>query len=251
MRVNSSESGNNLTIQATFESLFLGSVDKLIPLVEESFPELGLVREDCIEMSWIESTHYLAGFTSDQSHEILLNRTQTSLSFFKGKSDYVQEPIPDTGLEGIWEFFYDDVAVAGLQRIVFNPLGGRMDEISESETAFPHRSGNIYSIQYLVTWQEEGDEAAKRNINLLRRLYNYMELFVSKSPREVYVNERDLDLGVNNNISYTSYKEASVWGLKYFKNNFKRLVEVKTLVDPFNFFRYEQSIPSLVPLGHK
>ncbi|KAK2985535.1 hypothetical protein RJ640_015860 [Escallonia rubra] len=43
----------------------------------------------------------------------------------------------------------------------------------------------------------------------------------------------------------TSYEEASVWGVKYFKDNFKRLAEVKAMVDPDYFFRSEQTIPPL------
>ncbi|VFQ98199.1 unnamed protein product [Cuscuta campestris] len=39
--------------------------------------------------------------------------------------------------------------------------------------------------------------------------------------------------------------QARVWGVKYFKNNFDRLVRVKTMVDPQDFFRNEQSIPPL------
>jgi hypothetical protein len=78
-----------------------------------------------------------------------------------------------------------------------------------------------------------------------------MEPFVSKSPRSAYLNYRDLDIGVNNKIGYTSYKQASIWGVKYFNNNFKRLAQVKTKVDPQNFFRNEQSIPSLGSKGHK
>ena len=246
-RVNSSKNGE-LTVQATFESMFLGGVDQLIPLMQESFPELGLVREDCTEMSWIESVLYLAGFASDQAPEVLLNRTQSAILFFKGKSDYVRDPIPDFGLEGLWPLFYEDEAQYAI--MIFNPYGGRMDEIPESEIPFPHRAGNICKIQHIVYWQEGGDEVAQRHINWIRRLYSYMEPFVSKSPRAAYVNYRDLDIGVNNN-GYTSYKQASIWGHKYFKNNFNRLARVKTKVDPLNFFRNEQSIPSLMPKGRK
>jgi hypothetical protein len=77
----------------------------------------------------------------------------------------------------------------------------------------------------------------------MRGLYAYMAPYVSKSPREAYLNYRDLDLGKNNNNKNTSYAQANAWGLKYFKNNFKRLVHVKTAIDPSNFFRDEQSIP--------
>ncbi|KAJ1399182.1 Oxygen oxidoreductase covalent FAD-binding site [Sesbania bispinosa] len=78
------------------------------------------------------------------------------------KSDYVRDPIPDDGLEGLWPMFYEDEAQAAV--LIFNPYGGRMDEISESEIPFPHRFGNIYKIQTLVYWQEEGDEVAQRHI---------------------------------------------------------------------------------------
>ncbi|XP_027347787.1 cannabidiolic acid synthase-like 2 [Abrus precatorius] len=246
--VNSSQNGEQ-TIRASFESMFLGGVDQLIPLMQNSFPELGLVREDCTEMSWIGSVLYMAGFTNGQPPEVLLNRTQRGgVSFFKSKSDYVRDPIPEDGLEGLWPMLYEE----GIETAVvqFTPYGGRMDEISDSEIPFPHRSGNIFHIQHQVYWQEEGNEAAERHINWMRRLYSYMEPYVSKSPRAAYLNYRDLDIGVNNN-GYTSYSQASIWGLKYFNNNFNRLARVKTKVDPLNFFRNEQSIPSLISKGRK
>ena len=72
-----------------------------------------------------------------------------------------------------------------------------------------------------------------------------MTPYVSSSPREAYFNYRDLDLGVNNVIGDTSYEQASIWGKPYYKDNFDRLVRVKTVVDPGNFFKNEQSIPPL------
>jgi hypothetical protein len=75
-------------------------------------------------------------------------------------------------------------------------------------------------------------------------VYRYMKPYVSMFPRQAYVNYRDLDLGINKETN-TSFPEASVWGTKYFKDNFYRLVRVKTKVDPDNFFRHEQSIPTL------
>ena len=47
--------GTQKTVQASFNSLFLGGVDKLVPLMNESFPELGLQVENCTEMNWIQS----------------------------------------------------------------------------------------------------------------------------------------------------------------------------------------------------
>ncbi|KAF5936593.1 hypothetical protein HYC85_024099 [Camellia sinensis] len=241
--VNSGQDGKKKTIQATFQSLYLGGVDKLIPLMQESFPELGLTKQDCTEMSWIKSILYFHGFTNGEPLEILLNRTQTSVSYFKAKSDYVKEPILVTGWEKIWKNFYEEEAETA--QMIFSPCGGKMDEISESSIPFPHRVGNIYKIQHLVSWQEEGEEASRRHINWIRRHYSYMAPYVSKFPRAAYMNYRDLDVGVNNKLGNTSYAQASIWGSKYFNNNFDRLVQVKSKVDPSNFFRNEQSIPSL------
>ncbi|KAJ7015317.1 hypothetical protein NC653_004581 [Populus alba x Populus x berolinensis] len=216
--------------------------DRLLSYMQESFPELGLVKEDCIEMSWIESTVYFAQFPRNTSLEVLLNRSPRPTSFFKGKTDFVKEPIPKTALEGIWERL--DQVDAGSAELQFTAYGGKMNEIAESSTPFPHRAGTLYQIHYGISWDEEGIEAYAKYISWIRRLYSYMAPYVSKNPRQAYVNYRDLDLGVNN-LGNTSYRQASIWGTKYFKNNFDRLVRVKTAVDPANFFRNEQSIPPL------
>ncbi|KAK4718985.1 hypothetical protein R3W88_017323 [Solanum pinnatisectum] len=223
-RLNSSNQGDGNN--QPFNSIFLGGTDRLLPIMQENFPELGLRREDCIEMSWIESIMYFAGFPIDGPLDVLLSRVQLSTRYFKAKSDYVYQPIPEGGLEGIWRFFFEDEAQSS--QVILSPY-----------------AGNLYKIQHLVYWDEEGEEVAERHISWIRRLYSYMAPFVSKLPRAAYVNYRDLDIGMNNKKGHTSYVQAKVWGIKYFKNNFDRLVHVKTKVDPSNFFWNEQSIPSL------
>ncbi|XP_047959493.1 berberine bridge enzyme-like 8 [Salvia hispanica] len=244
--VSSGAQGTNKTIRATFNSLFLGEIEKLLPLMQESFPELGLVREDCTEMSWIQSILTFAGFPID-APEILLNRTQPAVRYYKAKSDYVEKPIPISGLEGVWRRMYEVEADQSV--LIFSPYGGRMDEIPASATPFPHRVGNLYKIQHLVYWDESENQDSGSYLDWMRRLYSYFAPYVSSSPRAAYLNYRDLDIGVNNPNGRTSYAQASVWGRKYFKDNFDRLVRVKTVVDPQNFFKNEQSIPSLFYLG--
>jgi hypothetical protein len=145
--------------------------------------------------------------------------------------------------EGI-EFIFARMIELERPVLTFNPYGGKMAEISEFAKPFPHRAGNIAKIQYATNWNENGVERANYYLNLTRVLFSYMTPFVSKSPREAFLNYRDLDIGINHN-GRNSYKEGRVYGIKYFKSNFNRLVKVKTMVDPGNFFRNEQSIPTL------
>ncbi|XP_022774184.1 berberine bridge enzyme-like 28 [Durio zibethinus] len=243
-RVNSSAQDEKMTIQAFFSTMFLGGIDKLIPLMQERFPELGVVKEDCLEMSWVESNLYFAQYPKGAPLKILLLRSYKSpLSnlFFKAKSDFVKQPIPETAFKGLWPKFYEKEAKSAVAVLV--ACGGKMDQILETETPYPHRAGNIYSILYVLDWEEKQNINSVRFIGWMRKVYKYMTPYVSKSPREAYVNYRDLDIGTNNKDK--SYGHARIWGLKYFKNNFDRLVRVETIIDPENFFRNEQSIPPL------
>lgn len=230
----------NRTVQTAYNALFLGTADRLLQVMEQSFPELGLTKHDCIEMSWIKSILYIAGYPLNTPPEVLLKGKSLFKNYFKAKSDFVRSPIPESGLEGLWKRLLEEDSPL----MIWNPYGGMMANISESAIPFPHRKGVIFKIQYLTLWDEADDETAARHVDWIRKLYTYMTSYASSFPREAYVNYRDLDLGTNKSGNAT-FMQASVWGNKYFKDNFNRLVQVKTKVDPDNFFRHEQSIPTL------
>lgn len=147
------QKGTNKTIQVTFIGMFLGLTDKLLPLLNESFPELGLLQSDCAEIPWVNSTLYWANYPNGTNIEALLDVPKDPTSYsFKTMSDYVKNPIPKTSLESIWEFM---IRSEGAVRMEWNPYGGKMYEISESETPFPHRVGNLFLIEYLTSWGED------------------------------------------------------------------------------------------------
>ncbi|PPR88879.1 hypothetical protein GOBAR_AA31799 [Gossypium barbadense] len=235
MPVTVAGTGNgNSTVRVSFIGHYLGRTNRLLPSVNASFPELGLQRKDCTEMSWIESTLYWAGFPNGTSTDVLLNRVPNKV-FFKTKSDYLKNVMPKAGLETLWKVMME----IGNMWMQMSPYGGRMAEISESETAFAHRAGTLYLVQYTAHWSEGSSEATKKYVELMRKLYAEMAPYVSTKPREAFLNYRDLDIGSNN----TDFEAAKVYGAKYFKGNFQRLAEVKAKIDPHNFFKNEQSIP--------
>ncbi|OVA03981.1 FAD linked oxidase [Macleaya cordata] len=241
--VSTNEKGKN-TIQVQFNSMFLGGVEELLIVMKERFPELGLESKDCIETSWIRSTLYFAGFgySIDSPLDALLDKTLPLKGSYKGKTDYVYVPISQVGLEGLWRRVLKEGP-----RINITPFGGRMNEISDSESPFPHRNSTLFMIMYAVGWdgsQGSDELSSQKHIDWIREMYRYMAPYVSKSPRTAYVNYRDLDLGQSKNGTAT-YLQGKAWGSRYFKHNYERLVQVKSKFDPENFFRHEQSIPTI------
>ncbi|CAL2252494.1 unnamed protein product [Prunus armeniaca] len=168
------------TITVIFDFLFLETFEKLLPWMQDNFPDLCLDQTKFTEMSWIESVLYFESLPSNEV-DVLLQRTEPSKRFFKAKSDYVTEPISEAGLEDLWQRMLQLEA----SDLILTPYGGRMSEISASETPSPHRKGNLFEIQYLVFWND--DKETKKNIGWLRRLYASMAPYVSKSPRAAYL----------------------------------------------------------------
>lgn len=64
------------TIQTAYNAMFIGRTERLLQVMDESFPELGLTRKNCTEMSWIQSVLYIAGYPKNTPPEVL----------FQGKS---------------------------------------------------------------------------------------------------------------------------------------------------------------------
>ena len=227
--------------QANFIALFLGRCGGLVDTMRARFPELGMTERDCQEMSWVKSTVFFFYNTADRPAEVLLDRRNANY-YLKVKSDHVAEPIPGEALESIWTKWLEKPEAA---LIMLDPYGGRMRSIPPSATPFPHRD-YLYQFQFFSFWFENGTAALERRLSWVRGVYEDLTPYVSKNPRAVYVNYRDLDIGTNElEGNVTSYAKARVWGEKYFKGNFKRLAAVKSMVDPDDFFRNEQSIPPL------
>ncbi|KAL9997325.1 putative tetrahydroberberine oxidase [Helianthus debilis subsp. tardiflorus] len=136
---------------------------------------------------------------------------ELDLDLYKIKLDYVRTPIPKSGLRKIWRKIFENDRCWSCTL-----LEGR--------------------------WRNTTPTSLKR-VQWLQSLEKLLEPYVSKNPRETYLNYIDLDLGVGRN----TYEEASVWGERYWKReNFKKLIRIKAEVDPENFFRHPQSVGIIV-----
>ncbi|KAL1198385.1 Berberine bridge enzyme-like 7 [Cardamine amara subsp. amara] len=233
--VNGTKSGER-TISVVLYAQFLGPTDKLMAMMNEKLPELGLRHEDCHEMSWFNTTLFWADYPAGTPKSVLLDRP-TNPVFFKSKSDYVKKPIPKEGLEKLWKKMLTFNNIVWMQ---FNPYGGVMDRIPATATAFPHRKGNMFKVQYSTVWLDANE--TETSLSMMKELYEVAEPYVSSNPREAFFNYRDIDIG-SNPSGETNVDEAKIYGTKYFLGNLKRLMQVKAKYDPENFFKNEQSIP--------
>ncbi|XP_057420967.1 berberine bridge enzyme-like 4 [Lotus japonicus] len=191
------------TVLLSFIGQFLGPIDKLLPLVNKSFPELGLQKSDCTQMPWVNSTLFWINKPIGTPLETLLGISkELPSSYFKSKSDYVKNPIPKEVMQSIWQWMIKGESVW----MQWNPYGGKMEKISPFETPFPHRAGNLFLIQYSTFWTDA--KATDHYMNFSRSFYEFMTPFVSKSPREAFLNYRDLDIGANHPSNATSIVTA-------------------------------------------
>lgn len=237
---NTSVRPDNKTVQLTFTSVYLGPADELYTIIQTNLPELGLLRSDVQDVTWIQAVmigSFFPLFDDNYTPEDLLDRTFLADIPTKAKSDFVREPIPEQGINGLWDKLLE--VEPGETTVIFTPYGGVLDEYPESTIPFPNRNGTLFMVYMRVLWV--GNTTQK--LEWIRSLYEYLRPYVSSNPRRAYYNYNDLDLGVNNAVGPINYFRARRWGRSYFNNNFIRLVRVKTQVDPLNFFRHEQSIP--------
>ncbi|KAF5802085.1 putative tetrahydroberberine oxidase [Helianthus annuus] len=242
VQINSENIGNTTkkTVRLLFDGLYQGNIDTLLPLLNQSFPELNVTREVCKEVRMVQTTLQFGGFTTSTPPEVLANRSAIPKLSYKGKSDYVRTPIPKSGLRKIWRKILQNDKSETLFMYTF---GGKMEEYSETAIPYPHRAGVLYQVFRRVDFIDQpSDKTAisRRRLAWIRSFDKTLEPYVSKNPREAYSNYNDLDLGVGS----ATYEEASVWGERYWKReNFKKLIRIKAKVDPKNFFRHPQSIP--------
>lgn len=230
-------------LSATFNGFFLGPRAKAISIINQAFPELGVAEEECREMSWIESIVFFSGLSDGTLVSELKNRYMQDKEYFKAKSDFVRNHIPLVGLETALDILEKEPK----GHVILDPYGGMMHNISSESIAFPHRRGNLFTIQYLIYWKEADNDKNSDYIDWIREFYASMTPFVSWGPRAAYINYMDFDLGVMKRISKDGdVVKARDWGEKYFLSNYDRLVKAKTLIDPDNVFSNEQGIPPLL-----
>jgi FAD/FMN-containing dehydrogenase len=188
---------------------FLGEPDQLKELLK---PILKDAEERIWQTSFIEAVKFLGGS----------ERLRSPL-YFKTKSDYLVEKLSSSAIS----YFLKELGslpADGDGWVVFESYGGMMNLIPNDATAFPHRKGNLFCVEYNISWSKQ--EQSPEMLDWMREFHRKVRPYFSGAA---YANYCDLDL--------------EDWGHAYFGNNFERLREIKRKYDGKNVFQYAQSIP--------
>ncbi len=141
-------------------------------------------------------------------------------SAFKGKSDYVTEPLPAGAIQRL---------VAGIAArqgqgrgaVYLDSYGGAINRVPAGATAFVHRDA-LFSVQYTAQWSG----SSSQSLAWIDGLYAQMRPYVSGFAYQNYIDP-----------------ELQDWQHAYYGSNLARLKAVKKKYDPGNAFHFRQSIP--------
>ncbi len=160
------------------------------------------------QMSYMSAINYFAGGWGYTSAPM------------KGKSDYATSPMSDAGLAALM----NEISRKTDIYVICDAYGGAIAAPAADATAFAHRGGTLFCLQYGCDWTNPKD--APQRLEDMREFYGAMRPYVSGAA---YVNYCDLDL--------------ADWQTAYWGQNLARLKKIKTAFDPDNIFRHAQSVP--------
>ncbi len=143
------------------------------------------------------------------------------------KSDFFSKPLPDIAVAACIsnvEARQADPALAN-GGVAFDALGGAINRVDASATAFVHRSA-LFDAQYSGSWTSGGQATDDANKAWVEQIYTALHPYADGGA---YVNYIDPD--------------QADWQQAYYGANLGRLEQVKRKYDPENVFRFAQGIP--------
>lgn len=150
----------------------------------------------------------------------------TGTPCFKGGSDYALWPLSPEGIVHLQEVL--GAAPSDTCLVQLESSGGAVARVADDATAFPHRSGALYSLQYLAAWHEPEEEP--EHLAWFRAARDAMHPYLAGAA---YLNFGDAEL--------------ESWAEAYYGDNLARLVKIKQRWDPDDVFSFSHGVPLELP----
>ena len=218
---------------------YLGSTGEAFNELEKLYAKAGTPSSHFLEStSWLHAMMVEAGCATLSVAECHLptqaDGGQLSRAPQYAKSDIFTTPLSSHGigtlLSGIEALQKVSGAPGGVGGIAFDSLGGAVNRVSPSATAFVHRNA-LFQAQYTTGWavsaQSGGAPAAgvARQHTWQRQFWQSMRPYASGQAYQNYI---DPDL--------TNWRQA------YYGANYTRLAQIKAAHDPASIFTFPQSL---------
>jgi FAD/FMN-containing dehydrogenase len=145
------------------------------------------------------------------------------------KSAYFSKPLSSAGistlLRGVQSLQSVRGAAGGVGGVAFDALGGAVNRVAPTATAFVHRNA-LFGAQYTTGWTTGAAAAGVNNQHAWLRSY-----WASMQP---YANGQ----------AYQNYIDPDLtnWPQAYYAQNYARLQQVKKTYDPTRLFNFPQAI---------
>jgi len=154
--------------------------------------------------------------------------TDDPVGMYDLKSSYVEKSLGGEALETMlyWMTQWPGGSLRQDNMGILFAIGGEVKEKPADATAYVHRNSN-YIFEMEMAWAPiDDDYVVAAQADWLNKYYNAMQDYVQQRS---YVNFPNRDL--------------SNWERKYYGSNLERLSEVKSKYDPYEVFKFQQSIP--------
>jgi FAD binding domain/Berberine and berberine like len=170
-------------------------------------------------LTFFDAVNHFAG-----SRNKIVGSWPYEVEYFKAKSDYIVQGLSDSGIQTLLEALKG--APAGQIVALCDAYGGAISEVPSNTSAFPHRDGHTFCIQYFSQWKNPAETSQR--LKSISKVYASMRPHVSGA---CYINYCDLDL--------------QEWAIRYWGANYTRLRQIKSQYDPLNVLRHAQSVPPI------
>ena len=216
---------------------YIGSVGEAYAQLEKLYAKTGTPSSHFLEStSWLNAMMVEAGCGNLSVQECHLPTQvaggQLSRASEYAKSDIFTTPLSGQGigtlLRGIEALQQVSGAPGGVGGIAFDSLGGAVNRVAPSATAFVHRNA-LFQAQYTTGWNVGAASGGlTRQRTWQRQFWQSMRPYASGQAYQNYI---DPDL--------TNWRQA------YYGANLARLTQIKATHDPAGIFTFPQALLSL------
>ncbi len=213
---------------------YIGSVGEAFAELEKLYAKTGAPSSHFLEStSWLNAMMVEAGcggLTAAGCHlPTQVPGGQLSRASEYAKSDFFTTPLNSHGigtlLNGVEAMLRVSGAPGGVGGVAFDSLGGAVNRVSASATAFVHRNA-LFSAQYTTGWNVGAPAGGVGCQHAwLRQFWQSMRPYASGQAYQNYI---DPDL--------------ANWRQAYYGANYTRLSQIKAAHDPGNIFTFPQSL---------